>query len=102
MLKHPRVRRLYTHVWRTCVVGILRIVTFRVDSYQESHIAGVYGNKARKKCGHDRGTKKRGARQLHKRLFYRFNVNRTSLDHLLLGKNADVDKNVECLHYIAG
>jgi hypothetical protein len=24
-----------------------------------------------------------------------FNVNRTSLDHLLLGKNADIDKNVE-------
>jgi hypothetical protein len=23
------------------------------------------------------------------------NVNRTSLDHLLLGRNADVDKNVE-------
>jgi hypothetical protein len=26
---------------------------------------------------------------------YYFNVNRTSLDHLLLGKYADVDKNVE-------
>jgi hypothetical protein len=24
-----------------------------------------------------------------------FNVNRTSLDHLLLGENADVDRNVE-------
>jgi hypothetical protein len=31
----------------------------------------------------------------HKRLVYYFNVNRTSLDHLLLGENADVDKNVE-------
>ena len=41
------------------------------------------------------GKKERGARQLHKRLLYCFNVNRTSLDHLLLGKNADVDKNVE-------
>jgi hypothetical protein len=36
----------------------------------------------------------RGARYVHKRLFYCVNVNRTSLDHLLLGKNADVDKNV--------
>jgi len=43
------------------------------------------------------GTKERGARQPHKRLLYLycFNVNRTSLDHLLLGRNADVDKNVE-------
>jgi hypothetical protein len=31
----------------------------------------------------------------HKRLLYYFNVNRTSPDHLLLGRNADVDKNVE-------
>jgi hypothetical protein len=31
----------------------------------------------------------------HKRLIYYFNVNRTSLDHLLLGENADVDKSVE-------
>jgi len=28
-------------------------------------------------------------------LLYCVNVNRTSLDHLLLGKYADVDKNVE-------
>jgi hypothetical protein len=47
------------------------------------------------------GRKERGARQPHKRLLYYFNVNRTSLDHLLLGKNADVDKNVECPEYIA-
>jgi hypothetical protein len=33
---------------------------------------------------------------------YYFNVNRTSLDHLLLGKNADVDKNVEYPEYTAG
>ena len=33
---------------------------------------------------------------------YYFNVNRTSLDHLLLGKNADVDKNVESPEYTAG
>ena len=39
--------------------------------------------------------KKRGARGDHKRLVYSFNVNRTSLDHLLLGGNADVDKSVE-------
>ena len=31
----------------------------------------------------------------HKRLPYYVNVNRTSLDHLLLGRNADVDKSVE-------
>jgi hypothetical protein len=41
------------------------------------------------------GKKERGARQPHKRLRYYVNVNRTSLDHLLLGKNADVDKSVE-------
>ena len=41
------------------------------------------------------GKKERGARQPHKRLLYCVNVNRTSLDHLLLGRNADVDKNVE-------
>jgi hypothetical protein len=39
--------------------------------------------------------KERGARQPHKRLLYYVNVNRTSLDHLLLGRNADVDKHVE-------
>jgi hypothetical protein len=44
----------------------------------------------------------RGARQLHKRLFYCINVNRSSLDHLLLGVNADVDKNVEWSEYNAG
>ncbi len=48
------------------------------------------------------GLKERGARQLHKRLLYCLNVNRTSLDHLLLGRNADVDKNVECSEYSAG
>ena len=37
-------------------------------------------------------TKKRGAWGDHKRLVYYFNVNRTSLDHLLLGAGADVDK----------
>jgi hypothetical protein len=31
----------------------------------------------------------------HKRLLYCVNVNRTSLDHLLLGRNADIDKKVE-------
>jgi hypothetical protein len=30
--------------------------------------------------------------KLHKRLLYCINVNRTSLDHLLLGKSADVDR----------
>ena len=35
-------------------------------------------------------------------LLYCVNVNRTSLDHLLLGKNADVDKNVEWSEYSAG
>src|SRR5271157_6054617 len=46
--------------------------------------------------------KERGARQPHKRLLYCVNVNRTSLDHLLLGKNADVDMSVECADYNAG
>jgi hypothetical protein len=41
------------------------------------------------------GKKGRGARQPHKRLLYCVNVNRTSLDHLLLGESADVDKSVE-------
>jgi hypothetical protein len=36
--------------------------------------------------------KERGARETHKRLLYCVNVNRTSLDHLLLGESADVDK----------
>src|SRR6266849_11175425 len=48
------------------------------------------------------GQNERGARQAHKRLLYYFNVNRTSLDHLLLGGNADVDKSVECADYSAG
>jgi hypothetical protein len=30
--------------------------------------------------------------ELHKRLLYCVNVNRTSLDHLLLGEDADIDK----------
>jgi hypothetical protein len=47
-------------------------------------------------------SKGRGARQRHKRLLYYFNVNRTSQDHLLLGGNADVDKNVEWSEYSAG
>ena len=47
------------------------------------------------------GKKERGARQLHERLLYCVNVKRTSLDHLLLGKNADVDKNVESHDYSA-
>src|SRR5215831_1105626 len=38
------------------------------------------------------GTQKRGARQTHKRLSYTIKINRTSLDHLLLGKRADIDK----------
>jgi hypothetical protein len=46
--------------------------------------------------------KERGARKPHKRLLYYFNVNRTSLDHLLLGGNADVDRNVEWSEYSAG
>jgi hypothetical protein len=48
------------------------------------------------------GEKKRGARGEHKRLVYCFNVNRTSLDHLLLGGIADVDKSVEWAQYSAG
>ena len=52
--------------------------------------------------GFEAGRKKRGARGEHKRLVYCFNVNRTSLDHLLLGKSADVDKSVEWAQYSAG
>jgi len=37
-------------------------------------------------------TKERGARLDHKRLFYCVNVNRSSLDHLLLGGSADIDE----------
>jgi len=48
------------------------------------------------------GQKERGARQPHKRLLYCVNVNRTSLDHLLLGRSADVDENVEWPKYSAG
>jgi hypothetical protein len=40
----------------------------------------------------NRQEKERGARKRHKRLLYCVNVNRTSLDHLLLGEYADVDK----------
>jgi hypothetical protein len=39
--------------------------------------------------------KERGARETRKRLLHYINVNRTSLDHLLLGVGADVDKCVE-------
>ena len=38
------------------------------------------------------GKTERGARKDHKRLFYCVNVNCTSLDHLLLGGSADIDK----------
>ena len=50
----------------------------------------------------DRRGKRRGARAPHKRLLYCVNLNRTSLDHLLLGRNADVDENVEWSEYNAG
>src|SRR5260370_40300021 len=51
----------------------------------------------------DRGDKtKRGARLPHKRLLYCFNVNRTSPDHLLLGRSADVDKDIEWSEDSAG
>ena len=43
---------------------------------------------------------KRGAWQNHKRLSYiSINLYRTSLDHLLLGKAADIDENVDCPDY---
>jgi hypothetical protein len=35
----------------------------------------------------------------HKRLLYCVNVNRTSLDHLLLGESADIDKLSNDLEY---
>jgi hypothetical protein len=43
----------------------------------------------------DRWEKQERRSATHKRLSYCFNVNRTSLDHLLLGAKADVDKSVE-------
>jgi hypothetical protein len=46
--------------------------------------------------------KERGARGRHKRLLYCVSVKRTSLDHLLLGRKADVDRNVEWVEYSAG
>src|SRR5207249_5111186 len=49
-----------------------------------------------------RRDKKERRSATHKRLPYYFNVNRTSLDHLLLGRNADVDKNVDWFEYSAG
>jgi hypothetical protein len=62
-------------------------------------VAGEINESERLRTG---GEKKRGARDEHKRLVYSFNVNRTSLDHLLLGGIADVDKSVEWAQYSAG
>jgi hypothetical protein len=51
----------------------------------------------------DRRNKKREALgNLTRASLFCVNVNRTSLDHLLLGRNADVDKNVEWSEYSAG
>src|SRR5260370_39064958 len=55
----------------------------------------------REGMGHPAEQKERGARQPHKRLLYYVNVNRTSLDHLLLGRSADIDKCVEGSDYSA-
>jgi hypothetical protein len=41
------------------------------------------------------GAKREKRSVTHKRLLYYVNVNRTSPDHLLLGRKADVDKHVE-------
>jgi hypothetical protein len=41
--------------------------------------------------GREKG-ERRSVRKIHKRLLYCVNLNRTSLDHLLLGKCADVDR----------
>jgi hypothetical protein len=41
------------------------------------------------------GQRREAPGKAHKRLLYCVNVNRTSLDHLLLGGNADVNKYVE-------
>ena len=40
----------------------------------------------------DRGKRREALGVDHKRLLYCVNVNRTSLDHLLLGENADIDE----------
>jgi hypothetical protein len=44
-------------------------------------VSAVLGGKRREALGVD-----------HKRLLYCVNVNRTSLDHLLLGESADIDE----------
>ena len=54
-------------------------------SVRQTHITGEFRQAGQKE--------RRSA--THQRLPYYFNVNRTSLDHLLLGRNADVDKSVE-------
>jgi hypothetical protein len=41
------------------------------------------------------GTKREALGNLTSASLYYVNVNRTSLDHLLLGRSADVDKDVE-------
>ena len=46
--------------------------------------------------------KERGARQIHKRLLYCVNVNRTSLDHLLLGEIRRCRQGVACPKYKFG
>ena len=78
-----------------------RWISFRLRFYQ-----GVAKHKTEKEFVNSQGIRtggtKGGARQPHKRLPYCIKVNRTSLDHLLLGKKADVDKNVAWPDYNAG
>jgi hypothetical protein len=47
------------------------------------------------------GRKKEALGELTSASFYCINVNRTSLDHLLLGAGADIDESVDCAEYIA-
>ena len=68
------------------------------DSFSAAHYKRSLGGSARQTriTGEFRqaGQKERRS-ATYKHLPYYVNVNRTSLDHLLLGRNADVDKSVE-------
>jgi len=68
------------------------------DSFSAAHYKHLLSGSVRQTriTGNSgRRDKKERRSATHKRLPYYFNVNRTSLDHLLLGRNADVDKSVE-------
>jgi hypothetical protein len=61
---------------------------------EKAGIRQEFATKAQRAQRRIGGLKKKGERRpdTHKRLLYCVNVNRTSLDHLLLGESADVDR----------